>query len=288
MVHLKSPCIWFSTPTFRAIIATLFLLHSVGINLVLAQDITSSGLGTDPKTMGDTTTITGGERPGNGTNLFHSFGKFNIDQGHTANFLNAVLNGDGAVIPGSNLPTNNILGRVTGGNASEIFGTIKTTGFGNANLFLMNPKGIVFGPNASLDISGAFYATTADYILLGLGENERFSASLTNTDKLISGNPLAFGFLGSGPPALDTVTDSGDPITAGITVKELTSLTQSPISLISRDANVSNELKPGIEVREGRLQNVGGIVNLVSVGSPIASSAGEVPVDPSNFRSTLR
>ena len=48
----------------------------------------------------------------------------------------------------SGLATSNILGRVTGGNLSNIFGTIQTTGFGNANLFLMNPAGFLFGPNA--------------------------------------------------------------------------------------------------------------------------------------------
>src|SRR5947208_8801951 len=69
--------------------------------------------------------ITGGTRPGGGGNLFHSFGDFGVRTNNIANFLN-----DAA------LPTNNILGRVTGGNISNIFGTIQTQGFGNANLFL--------------------------------------------------------------------------------------------------------------------------------------------------------
>ena len=75
--------------------------------------------------------ITGGTR--SGTNLFHSFGEFGVPNNNIANFLNDT---------GS--ATSNILGRVTGGNVSSIFGTIQTTGFGNANLFLMNPAGIVF------------------------------------------------------------------------------------------------------------------------------------------------
>ena len=64
--------------------------------------------------------ITGGTRPGvNGLNLFHSFGDFTVGAGDTANFLN-----------NTGLETSNILGRVTGGNISNIYGTIQTTDFG--------------------------------------------------------------------------------------------------------------------------------------------------------------
>ena len=76
----------------------------------------------------------GGTRPGGGPNLFHSFGDFSVGGGDIANFLND-----------SGLQTSNILGRVTGGNISNIFGTIQTTGFGNANLFLMNPPDSCLG-----------------------------------------------------------------------------------------------------------------------------------------------
>jgi filamentous hemagglutinin family protein len=65
-----------------------------------------------------------------GPTSFDSFGDFNVPSNNIANFLND-----------SGLTTSNILGRVTGGNISNIFGTIQTTGFGNANLFLMNPAG---------------------------------------------------------------------------------------------------------------------------------------------------
>ena len=89
-----------------------------------------------------------------GGNLFHSFQKFNIDEGRGAYFSN----------PGNSV---NILTRVTGGNVSEILGTLGV--LGNANLFLINPNGIVFGPNARLDIGGSFFATTADGILFENG-----------------------------------------------------------------------------------------------------------------------
>src|SRR5262245_55629111 len=108
------------------------LCSAMSYSVTLAQvtpPITPSGLNTHigaPTTLpgGETVyDITGGTRPGNGPNLFHSFGDFNVPSNNIANFLND-----------SGLTTSNILGRVTGGNISNIFGTIQTTGFGNANL----------------------------------------------------------------------------------------------------------------------------------------------------------
>ena len=97
--------------------------------------------------------ITGGTRPGNGPNLFHSFGDFSVGSGDIANFLNTPVNGS--------LPlTSNILGRVTGGNISSIYGTIQTTDFGNANLFLVNPSGIAFGPQGSAGIKGTLWSSS--------------------------------------------------------------------------------------------------------------------------------
>ncbi|MGF1492581.1 MAG: filamentous hemagglutinin N-terminal domain-containing protein [Microcoleaceae cyanobacterium] len=87
-------------------------------------------------------------------NLFHSFQEFNIDPGQGVYFANP--NG-----------IENILSRVTGVNPSQIFGTLGV--LGNANLFLINPNGIVFGPEARLDIGGSFFASTADGILFENG-----------------------------------------------------------------------------------------------------------------------
>jgi filamentous hemagglutinin family protein len=112
------------------------------------------------KKSGNVYDITGGTRPGNGTNLFHSFGEFGVPTNHVANFLND-----------SGLATSNILGRVTGGNPSNILGAIQTTGFGSGNLFVMNPAGVVFGANASLNVGGSASFTTADFFgsQMGLG-----------------------------------------------------------------------------------------------------------------------
>ena len=124
---------------------SLFLAFALSVSAATAAPpITPSGLNTQvsaPITLPSGQTqynITGGTRPGGGANLFHSFGEFNVPTNNVANLLNNTA-----------LPTTNILGRVTGGNISNMFGTLQTTGFGNANVLLMNPAGFVFGPNAS-------------------------------------------------------------------------------------------------------------------------------------------
>lgn len=179
-----------------AIAFTIFGWPSFATSLVLAQGTsvvptTGAGdLGTTVTPHGQTFQITGGTRPGNGTNLFHSFDQFNVGGGDTAQFLNTT----------PSLPTSNILSRVTGDNPSSIFGTIQTTGFGDANLFLMNPSGIVFGPNATLKVGGSVNFTTADY--LRLKETTGSSAGLfyanPSAASLLSNSPVAaFGFLGN-------------------------------------------------------------------------------------------
>ncbi|MEO1433227.1 MAG: filamentous hemagglutinin N-terminal domain-containing protein [Cyanobacteria bacterium J06633_8] len=96
-------------------------------------------------------------------NLFHSFKEFNVNLNQKVYFKN---------------PDNitNILTRVTGNNVSKIFGTLGVKG--TANLFLINPNGIIFGENAILDISGSFSATTAESIFI---DNYEFSA--VNSDE---------------------------------------------------------------------------------------------------------
>jgi filamentous hemagglutinin family protein len=113
-----------------------------------------------------------------GRNLFHSFQQFNVDEGGSVYFLNP--NG-----------VSNIFSRVTGANRSDILGTLGVRG--SANLFLMNPNGILFGQNARLDVQGSFVGTTANAI--GFGEQGFFSA--TNPEapsQLLTVNPSAFLF----------------------------------------------------------------------------------------------
>ncbi len=126
--------------------------------------------------------IQGGQQSSDGANLFHSFQEFGLTQGQTANFI-------------SNPNIRNILGRVVGGDASIINGLIQVTG-GNSNLFLINPAGIVFGTNSSLNVPAAFTATTATGIGFG---NNWFSVAGTNNYTQLVGNPNTFAFTNTQP-----------------------------------------------------------------------------------------
>ncbi|MGL5060124.1 MAG: filamentous hemagglutinin N-terminal domain-containing protein [Microcoleus sp.] len=116
-----------------------------------------------------------------GANLFHSFREFNVGEGRAVYFANPAA-------------IENILTRVTGGNPSNILGTIGV--LGNANLFLINPNGIVFGPNARLDVGGSFFASTASNIVLGNGLN--FDTANPQTAPLLTVNiPTGLQFRGT-------------------------------------------------------------------------------------------
>src|SRR5579883_282740 len=121
---------------------------------------------------GSTFNITGGTQAGR--NLFHSFQQFSVPTGGNASFNNG-------------LDIQNIFSRVTGGSVSNIDGVIKA--LGTANVFFLNPAGIVFGKNASLNIGGSFVATTANAIQFG--SEGTFSASVPNNPALLTVNPSA-------------------------------------------------------------------------------------------------
>jgi filamentous hemagglutinin family protein len=111
-----------------------------------------------------------------GGNLFHSFQDFNLNSLESATF-----SGPNSV--------QNILSRVTGGNPSNIDGLIRST-IPNADMYFLNPYGIMFGPNAQLDVQGFFHASTADY--LRLGENGRFDARNPSDSLLTIGGDIYF------------------------------------------------------------------------------------------------
>ena len=171
----------------------------------VTTNIQGNGLGTIVTPQGNTYDITVGTRVD--TNVFHSFEHFTVGPGDIANFQNLKVGGSFPM-------TDNILARVTPLAPSFIYGTLRTTDFGNANLFLMNPAGVVFGPTSSLDLgaatqgargTGSLFATTANYIQLGTpgtADAGIFSAHPSVPDVLTSAPVTAFGFLGENPAAI--------------------------------------------------------------------------------------
>src|SRR5438874_5609086 len=117
------------------------------------------------------------------TNLFQSFSQFNLNSSQSATFTG---------------PNNvhNILARVTSGSPSSIDGTIRSD-IPGANLFFLNPAGVIFGQNAHINVSGSFVVSTANY--LKLADGGRFYTSLGGSDVLTCAHVSAFGFLTSAP-----------------------------------------------------------------------------------------
>jgi filamentous hemagglutinin family protein len=194
------------TPALHShLLPALFLSSGVLLMALLglghAQITLDGSLGPRGALTGPHYTISDRMGQTRGSNLFQSFGQFNLSQGESATFT------------GPNTIAN-ILSRVTGGQPSTIDGTIRSQ-IPGAHLYLINPSGVMFGPNASLDVSGSFYVSTADY--LRLADGARFSARLSETSTLSVAPPAAFGFLGPTPAAI-VVQGSTLQVPAGSTM----------------------------------------------------------------------
>jgi filamentous hemagglutinin family protein len=175
-----------------------------------------------------------------GGNLFHSFGTFSIPTGASATF-----SGPSSV--------NNIIGRVTDGQVSQIDGTLRST-ISGASLYLLNPAGVLFGENARLDVPGSVHVSTAD--TLRLSDGGQFDAR-TSANSVLTVAPVeAFGFLGDAPA----------PITINGSFLQVPE--RQTLSLIGGDLTVNN----------GTLYAPVGRINIAAVGS-----AGEVTPTPNSL-----
>lgn len=175
----------------------------LGSASAFSQNVTTDGtLGTNVTQSSGTYSITGGTQ--RGSNQFHSFGTFGLTSSETADF----------VAPSG---TTNIIGRVTGGQISNINGAIVSNS-ATANLFLINPAGVVVGPQARIDVGGAFYASTAQSICQDdtCVAGSRFDLG-TSAATLSSAPPSSFGFASGGGASLlqgkfrPSVADPNDP-----------------------------------------------------------------------------
>jgi filamentous hemagglutinin family protein len=193
-----------------------------------------------------------------GENLFHSFERFSIETGGSVTFT-----GPSGV--------RNVISRVTGGARSDIDGALRST-IPGADFFFINPAGVVFGPNASLDVQGSFHVSTADE--LRFSDGAVFSATNPDASSLTVAAPEAFGFLGAQPAAI-TVDGGSLRVPEGET-----------LSLVGGDIAISG---PPVPAAAPSLAAAGGAVSLVSLaadgavaiadGATDSGSRGEIRID---------
>ena len=215
------------------------LVPSVGS----AQNITTDGsLGAKVTLAGPSYPITADLGKQVGGNLFHSFGVFGLNKGESATFSGPAT-------------VTNVIGRVTGGTASSINGKIDSSSLAGANLYLINPSGIVFGPNATVNVSGSFHASTADYVRLSDGA--KFQATNASGSTLTASAPAAFGFLNASPPA---ITVDGSQL--GVTT------TGATLGVVVGPVTIKNS---------AALTAPAGTIRVTGV-----AGTGEAPVDPVN------
>src|SRR5208282_6740215 len=145
----------------------------------------------------------------------------------------------------------NVIGRVTGGSSSSIDGKIQSN-IAGANLYLINPSGIIFGPNATVNVSGSFHASTADY--LKMADGAKFRATNPDGSTLSAAPPAAFGFLTASPAKISVNGSALGPVPGTL------GLVAGPVSITG-----------------GALRAPAGMIQVTR-----GAGTGEVPVDTRN------
>ena len=177
-----------SSTFYGFLYTSLVLLTAVKAS---AQSITpEANSHTQVLQSGDTFTITGGVISADEQNLFHTFEAFGLAADQIANFR-------------AQPETEAIIGRIVGGDASYVDGLLQVSG-GSADLYLINPAGILLGPNTQLDLSGSFTVATASGIQFG---EVRFNAVGTNEYSQLTGSPTGFVFENATSGAIANAAD---------------------------------------------------------------------------------
>ncbi|MEH2412685.1 filamentous hemagglutinin N-terminal domain-containing protein [Nostoc sp.] len=240
---------WFDRVCHLGLSGLLIIVGAIGTQ---GGDRTSAQVTPDPsvrtkvRTIDDTTLeITGGTTVGN-TNLFHSFSNFSVKSKEIVDFHNA-----------SNI--NNILVRVTGRNPSDIQGTLQA----QANLFLINPNGIIFGGNAQLKIGGSFIGTTASAIEFPGGGEFSMTSPVNPLNPLLRVNPSAFLFNQILSQPINSIQVNK--------IRRLSVPENQSLVLLGGDVNLE---RATLEAQDGRVE-LGGLAGVGTVG---------LNIDKNNFR----
>ena len=183
-------------------------------------------------------------------NLFHSFRNFSIAVGQSATFT-------------AQSPVDNVIARVTGMSASQIDGALRST-IDGADVFLLNPYGVFFGSESSLDVRGSFHVSTADVLVF---PDLDWPTGVAGAGLLSSAPPSAFGFLDAAPAP---IRFEG----ARLTLPEGSTLTAvgGPIEVAGR----ASATVPALQAPGGRIQ-------LASVASPMQVPIDVASLDPSSL-----
>ncbi|MHC5598564.1 MAG: two-partner secretion domain-containing protein [Nostoc sp.] len=220
----------FSSPTAAQIVPDTTLIHNSRVT-----------------NQGNINIINEGTRSGN--NLFHSFQDFSVSTGNTAFFNNAA-------------DIQNIISRVTGKSVSNINGLIRANG--TANLFLLNPNGIIFGSNAQLNIGGSFVATTANSIKFADGK--QFFAQPNHQEPLLTISvPTGLAFRDNSTGTIQ-VLGSGHQITPNPGLLP-TIVNNNSTGLLVQPGKTLALIGSNVNVEGGIITTPGGQSELSSVGS---------------------
>ncbi|MCP4697902.1 MAG: filamentous hemagglutinin N-terminal domain-containing protein [Gammaproteobacteria bacterium] len=204
-------------------------------------------------------------------NLFHSFSRFNLNMEESATF-----SGPDSV--------DNIISRVTDGEASSIDGLLASS-IPGADLYFLNPAGVMFGPNAALNISGSFHVSTADY--LRMEDNERFYSRITTGENLSVAAPAAFGFMDAdiaplslnGKGEIAEADWDGNP--AGLRVDDGKTLSLVGGNIEIKRGTYFRAEKNGRAVKLGSLNAGDGQINLAAAAGEGEAALTESGVDTS-------